>query len=91
MKTSETAIAAFGSHDYKRLVHRLDSSDFEDMEDVEEIEDITDEKIAKLAARLRSLIRKGKLYLMDKETGVAFEAEVVVGFKNGGLLIANDR
>lgn len=80
---SQTAIETFGTEDYERLVEM-------EADDIDEIEDIQDERLQKIARLLNKLIKKNKLYLMDKESGVAFEASVVVGFKNGGLLIANE-
>lgn len=81
---SETAIAAFNRCDYDRLVAKGTT-------DVLKIEDITDEKMSKIALLLQALIRQGKLSIMDKESGWARMASVVIGFNKGGLLIAHER
>ena len=81
---TQTAIETFGDYDYERLSEM-------GADDVHEIEDIQNGDLKKIADLLNDLIKKNKLYLMDKETGVAFEASVVIGFSEGGLLIANER
>lgn len=83
-RPSETAIDAFGDYDYERLVEMGST-------DVMKIEDIRDENMRKIAILLQALIRKGKLHMMDKEDGGAWEASVVIGYNNGGLLIAHER
>lgn len=83
-RPSETAITAFDSYDYDRLVAMGSTA-------VMKIEDITDDNLAKIALLLQALIRKGKLYMMDKEDGGAWPASVVIGYNKGGLLIAHER
>ena len=82
--TSQTAIKTFGKYDFARLKEM-------GSEDVLKIDEIKEEELQKAADAIRLLISTGRLYIMDKESGVAFEASVVVGYNSGGLLIANER
>lgn len=81
---AQTVIQTFGKADYKRIMNMGN-------DEIREIEEIQDNHLKNITVLLNDLIQKNKLYLMDKESGVAFEASVVIGFKNGGLLIANER
>lgn len=83
-RPSESAITAFDSYDYERLVAMGSTA-------VMKIEDITDENLSKIALLLQALIRQGKLHMMDKEDGGAWPASVVIGYNKGGLLIAHER
>lgn len=85
MSSAET-IKQFGEYDYDRL---MDDDDNQEA-DVMKICLVPDD-LQELARKLQQLIRQGRLHVMDKESGVAFPASVVIGFDGNGLLIANER
>lgn len=85
--TSQTAIQTFGKYDFARLVNM--GSD-----DILKIDDIKTEELQKAADAIRILIKTGRLYMMDKESGIPWNASVVIGYKENGqecLLIAHER
>lgn len=81
--------------DNQRTIDRFGRSDYEYLlehgypNDVKKIRRVDSEN-AEAALLIHVLIKKHKLFVMDKETGVAWPATVVVGYKNGSLLIAHD-
>ena len=80
---SKQAIKYFGEYDYNRLIG-MNSND------VLEIKEI-DTEYKTLVDLLRTLIKNGKIKLMDKEYGGAWTASGVIGFRNGELLIFHER
>jgi len=82
--TSKTAIQQFGKHDFMRLVDIGSDA-------VLKIEEIHDEELRKAEAILKELIKAEKVFIMDKDTGVAFQASVVIGYDKGKILIACER
>lgn len=83
-RPTEQAILEFGVYDYARLLEI-------NPEDIEEINEITDRELKKIADLLKKLIKQRRLYIMDKESGVAFDASTVIGFQGDKILIANER
>jgi hypothetical protein len=83
MDQTKEIIQKFGEYDVYRLLEN-------EKEDVLRICPIQPELRA-IAAMLQELITQNKLHIMDKESGVAFPASVVIGFDANGLLIANER
>lgn len=80
---SEAAIQQFGSDDYERLLEMEEES-------VLQIEEITDPYLKKASKIMNDLIQRGLLVMMDKESGVVFDAQGVVGFKDGKILVFHD-
>jgi len=78
------AIRMFGKYDYDRLV------DMDPEGDVKDVNASNPENF-EVTQAIRTLINHNKLYLMDKETGIAWPASVVVGFKKNAILIAHER
>lgn len=81
---SKETINQFGKYDYERLME--DNKD----EYMKRLSPIPDD-LKDIAEKLKKLINSGRLHIMDKESGVAFSASVVIGFDGYGLLIANER
>jgi hypothetical protein len=83
MDPTQEVIQKFGTYDFDRLVEN-------EQDDVLRICPVKPELRA-IAAMIQELIKQNKLHIMDKESGVAFPASVVIGFDENGLLIANER
>lgn len=83
MEPTKENIEEFGEYDYDRLVEN-------EQEDVQHICNVPAD-LKEFAAKLKELIQQGRIHIMDKESGVAFRASVVIGFDENGLLIANER
>jgi len=83
--SSADIIKQFGEYDFDRLM-----DDDHNQADAMRICLVPDD-LQELARKLQQLIRQGRLHIMDKESGVAFPASVVIGFDGNGLLIANER
>jgi hypothetical protein len=80
---TQKAVQQFGADDYERL---LDMGS----DEVQHINEVAPSR-AEITQALQTLVKARKLYVMDKENGVAFRASVVVGFKGDSILIANER
>jgi len=76
-------IETFGSYDYERLLET--NPDY-----VTKISTIPD-NLKEIANKLKELISLSKVYIMDKENGVAFPASLVIGYNNNSILIACER
>ena len=80
---TNSAIQMFGTSDFDRLDEMGD-------EYVHNICDV-DESLNKFVAFMNALIKRGRIHLMDKETGIAHPASGVVGYSTKGLLVFNER
>lgn len=80
----EKEIKEFGKSDYKRLVGM-------DSDDVKRIRPVSDSHLLEMKKILNDMCRHNKICLMDKESGIAFEASGVVGFDGDKLVLFNER
>jgi hypothetical protein len=76
-------IDIFGEHDYNRLLS-MNPDDIEKLTPVHE-------NYEKLVTWLNSLIRAKLIFMMDKESGVAWEASGVVGYEGDKILMFHER
>lgn len=77
-------IKEFGRGDYERLTGM--GSD-----DVKRIGPLSDPYMLQVKKTLNDMCKNKKIHVMDKESGVAFEASGAVGFDGEKLLIFNER
>lgn len=80
---SKEAIEYFGRYDYNRLV-RMGSNDVLNIK-------FDETEYKTFVNLLRTFIQNGRIKLMDKENGCAWEASGVIGYKDGELLIFHER
>lgn len=74
----------FGSYDYERLAEEGEA------DDITRLSSVSKDNVS-LAAAIAELIRSNKLYIMDKESGVAMPASLVIGYNRDSLLITCER
>lgn len=87
---SEKLIEEFGVHDYQRL-ERMNSDLPLEQQHHRQISEIKDEQLNHYKNLIQSLIKQEYIYIMDKESGIAFKASVVIGFRDNKLLICCER
>ena len=76
-------IDIFGEHDYNRLLSM-------NPDGVTKMTQIPS-KFKGLVSLLNSLIKSNILFMMDKESGVAWEASGVIGYEGDKLLLFHER
>jgi len=76
-------INIFGEYDYNRLLGMNPN-------DIKKLTPVHD-NYEKLVTWLNSLIRAKLLFMMDKESGVAWEASGVIGYEGDKILLFHER
>lgn len=85
-----STIEKFGLNSFIRLDDRY-SDDPPQERHHRQISELTDQKMIEIQSVLQKLINGGKIYIMDKENGIAFKASLVIGFRDNKLLICCER
>ncbi len=55
------------------------------------ISELTDKKMIEIQSVIQKLINERKVYILDKEFGIAHEASIVIGFKDNCIVICCER
>jgi hypothetical protein len=79
----DSVIAAFGEYDYNRLLSMNPG-------DIKKLTAVHD-NYEKLVRWLNTLIEAKVIFMMDKESGVAWEASGVIGYEGSKLLLFHER
>lgn len=77
-------IKEFGRHDYNRLIGMAS-------DDVKRIGPLSDPYMLQVKKTLNDMCKHKRIHIMDKESGIAFEASGAVGFDGDKLLIFSER
>ncbi len=83
-------VKEFSVNDFERLERILKDYPVEER-DHRQISKLTDDYMISAQSLLKKLISEKKIYIMDKESGVAFEASLVIGFRDNKILICAER
>lgn len=80
---NDELIEAFGEYDYERLTKMYGGDP--DYQDYKKISELTDSELIDIRDKLNKII--GKIYIMNKEDGIACEADLAIGYEGDKILI----
>jgi hypothetical protein len=89
-KLTYDLVEEFSVESFQRL-ERIRGDDPPQERHHRQISELTDQKMIDAQTLLKNLINDGKIYIMDKEHGIAFIASLVIGFRDNKLLICCER